>query len=128
MCTGNTGNQNAYAIACIFAAILLAGLIGILCDNILEMQRNGNRAGLQQLQDSLISQARRAAEEMPSPLTEEMRQAYTTVGGAPHLDGQYTVFGEVIEGMDTVERIEATETGAADRPRQDVRIIKMEII
>ena len=83
-------------------------------DNILEMQRNG--------------QARRAAEEMPSPLTEEMRQAYTTVGGAPHLDGQYTVFGEVIEGMDTVERIEATETGAADRPRQDVRIIKMEII
>ena len=55
-----------------------------------------------------------------------MRQAYTTVGGAPHLDGQYTVFGEVIEGMDTVERIEATETGAADRPRQDVRIIKME--
>ena len=97
-------------------------------DNILEMQRNGNRAGLQQLQDSLISQARRAAEEMPSPLTEEMRQAYTTVGGAPHLDGQYTVFGEVIEGMDTVERIEATETGAADRPRQDVRIIKMEII
>ena len=48
--------------------------------------------------------------------------------GAPHLDGQYTVFGEVIEGMDTVERIEATETGAADRPRQDVRIIKMEII
>ena len=97
-------------------------------DNILEMQRNGNRAGLQQLQDSLISQARRAAEEMPSPLTEEMRQAYTTVGGAPHLDGQYTVFGEVIEGMDTVERIEATETGAADRPRQDVRIRKMEII
>lgn len=38
MCTGNTGNQNAYAIACIFAAILLAGLIGILCDNILEMR------------------------------------------------------------------------------------------
>jgi cyclophilin family peptidyl-prolyl cis-trans isomerase len=52
---------------------------------------------------------------------------YTTVGGTPHLDGQYTVFGEVISGMDTVEKIENVATGRADRPLEDVRIISATI-
>ncbi len=58
----------------------------------------------------------------------QMEHAYTTVGGAPHLDGQYTVFGEVIEGMDVIDKIEKVETDAADRPVEDVRIISMEIV
>ena len=97
-------------------------------DDIVRMQRAGDRQGLQALQDTLISRAQAFAEAHPQTVTDEMRQAYTTVGGAPHLDGDYTVFGEVIDGMDTVDRIEAVETGAADRPVNDVRILKMEVI
>lgn len=57
-------------------------------------------------------------------LTPEMIEVYKTVGGSPHLDGQYTVFGEVTEGMDVVERILTAQTDKNDRPLEDIRIIK----
>lgn len=57
-------------------------------------------------------------------LTDEQREAYTTVGGIPHLDGAYTVFGEVIEGMEVVDRIAAQKTNPEDRPLEDVVILK----
>ena len=57
-------------------------------------------------------------------LTPEMIQAYRRIGGTPHLDGQYTVFGEVIEGLDVVERITKVFTDDYDRPVDDVRIIR----
>ena len=60
-------------------------------------------------------------------LTPEQHKAYTTVGGTPHLDGQYTVFGEVVSGMDVVERIEKAQTDRNDRPVSDIRIISMKI-
>jgi peptidylprolyl isomerase/peptidyl-prolyl cis-trans isomerase B (cyclophilin B) len=60
--------------------------------------------------------------------TEEQRDAYATVGGVPHLDAQYTVFGEVVEGLDIVDKIAAVEKGANDRPVADVKIIKMTVI
>ncbi len=97
-------------------------------DSIVEMQRRGDRQGLQNLQNQLIQQAQRAAAEQGNQLTPEMRQAYTTVGGAPHLDGEYTVFGEVIDGMDVVDRIEAVQTAPGDRPLEDVRILSAQII
>lgn len=60
--------------------------------------------------------------------TAEQRKTYTTIGGTPHLDGQYTVFGEVVEGLNIVDSIAAVKTGPGDRPVQDVRILSMEIV
>jgi peptidyl-prolyl cis-trans isomerase B (cyclophilin B) len=57
-------------------------------------------------------------------LTPEMIKAYRFTGGTPHLDGQYTVFGEVTEGMDVVERIQKAETGEYHRPVDDFRILR----
>ncbi len=58
---------------------------------------------------------------------EEEKKVYTTVGGAPHLDGGYTVFGEVVEGLDVVDKIAAVEKNQFDRPKTDIRM-KMKII
>lgn len=58
----------------------------------------------------------------------EIREYYKTVGGTPHLDTQYTVFGEVVEGMDVVNEIAAVETNKDDRPVVAVRILKMKLI
>ena len=57
-----------------------------------------------------------------------MKNAYATKGGTPHLDGNYTVFGEVVEGMDVVEKIQMVETDKNDRPIEDVKILKTKII
>ena len=57
-------------------------------------------------------------------LTPEMIKVYKSVGGTPHLDGQYTVFGEVTEGMNIVERIQKAETDDYDRPFEDIRILR----
>lgn len=61
-------------------------------------------------------------------LTEEMLQTYQTTGGAPFLDGQYTVFGEVLEGMDVVDSIQHVERNADDRPLADIRIVRATIV
>ena len=61
-------------------------------------------------------------------LTPEMMETYKTIGGTPHLDGQYTVFGEVTEGLDVVDRIQQMETDKNDRPIKDVRILRVKII
>ena len=58
----------------------------------------------------------------------KQRQAYQSVGGTPHLDGDYTVFGEVTEGLDIVDKIAAVKTGYMDVPVEPVTIISMEIV
>ena len=58
-------------------------------------------------------------------LTPEMRQAYKEVGGSPHLDGQYTVFGEVVSGMEVLEAIQKVPTDEFDRPLEDVRMLRV---
>lgn len=54
--------------------------------------------------------------------TPEQRTTYTTVGGTPFLDGDYTVFGEVIEGMDVIDKIAAVQTGAGDKPVKELKM------
>ena len=58
----------------------------------------------------------------------EQVRAYTTIGGAPFLDGDYTVFGEVVSGMEVVDKIAAQEKDGNDRPLQDIKIISAKII
>lgn len=65
---------------------------------------------------------------MFTEFTEEQREAYKTVGGTPFLDGQYTVFGEVIEGVDVAVAISKVPKDGSDRPKEDVKIISMQII
>lgn len=57
--------------------------------------------------------------------TEEQKEIYKTVGGAPFLDKEYTVFGEVVEGLDIVDKIASVPTAAGDWPQVDVRIIRI---
>jgi len=92
---------------------------------ITSMQQKGDQAGLQQLQEEIIALAESKAGDVK--FTPEQREAYSTVGGTPFLDNQYTVFGEVVRGMDVVEKIEKTKTGAGDRPVEDVKILSMKI-
>lgn len=66
--------------------------------------------------------------QMFTKFTEEQRDIYATIGGVPQLDAQYTVFGEVIEGLDIIDVIAGVDTGKKDRPIEDVKIIKMTII
>lgn len=96
---------------------------------IYKMRKAGDNEGLLELQDTLESQASAMAmEEGPFKFTKKQIDAYTTIGGTPHLDGAYTVFGEVIEGMDTIENIENSKTGRADRPTNDIRILKATVV
>lgn len=95
---------------------------------IYKMRKAGDNAGLLELQDTLEAQARELADkEEKFRFTPEQIKVYSTVGGAPHLDGSYTVFGEVTEGMEVVENIEIAKTNRADRPVENIRILKASI-
>ena len=61
-------------------------------------------------------------------LTPEMIEVYKTQGGTPHLDGQYTVFGEVLQGLDVVDKIQQSATDKRHRPYTDVRILRASVI
>ena len=96
---------------------------------IYKMRKANDMEGLMELQDSLENQARKEVAKEPAlKFTPEQIKAYTTVGGAPHLDGNYTVFGEVVDGMNVVAEIETAKTNRQDRPTQDIRILKATVV
>lgn len=102
------------------------GLVSEHRAEILQLRKDRNRAGLQELQDALEKQARAILKEKGSLLTTEQVEVYTTQGGTPHLDGQYTVFGEIEEGLEVVEAIQQLPTRRGDRPVNDVVVLNME--
>ena len=96
---------------------------------IYKLRKANDQDGLLDLQDKLEAQAYELyKEEEPFMFSPEQISAYSTIGGAPHLDGAYTVFGQVVSGMETVEKIEGTKTGKADRPVENVRILNATVL
>ena len=91
-------------------------------DEIMQLRRDRNRTGLQELQDKLAEQAQAEVKANGPLLTDKQQEVYTTIGGTPHLDGQYTVFGEVEEGLDVVEKIQQVNTLRGDRPTEDIQM------
>ena len=94
-----------------------------------EFRKNNDREGF----NIRVAEIREEADSLMEAngtkfeFTDEQREIYTTVGGYPSLDGDYTVFGEVIEGMDVVDKIAAVETDEYDRPVEDVKM-KVELV
>ena len=60
-------------------------------------------------------------------ITPEQEKAYTTIGGTPHLDGNYTVFGEVTKGLEVVDAIQQAKCDRNDRPLEDIRILRTKV-
>jgi len=95
-------------------------------DQIRQLQAASDTAALNALQQELISQTETNVPDRNMP--DEVIQAYTTIGGTPHLDGAYTVFGEVISGMEVVDAIQKAGTDSSDRPLEDIRIISATLV
>ena len=94
-------------------------------DEIAALEQAADQQGLAALSERLTAQCDSLFQTERLTLTPEQREAYSTVGGTPHLDGQYTVFGEITAGMDVLDRIAAVATDSNDRPVRDVVIRRM---
>lgn len=96
-------------------------------DSIKAMRINRDQAGLQALQEQLIKTVETEFKDKQSvKMPEQMRKDYMEIGGTPFLDNEYTVFGEVVEGLDVIDKIAAVETNPGDRPKTDIKMkVKM---
>ena len=97
---------------------------------IMWLYRNGEKEELAILRDTLIGKTELEVEQRKEEvkLPKELREAYQTVGGVPFLDNQYTVYGEVEEGLEVVDSIQSVKTNKQDRPLENVVIQSVEII
>lgn len=93
-----------------------------------KMQQDNDREGLNALQVKLSNETNAWLDAHPVGMTKEMREAYRTIGGTPHLDNEYTVYGEVISGMSTINKIQNAKTDGRDRPSEDIKVISMKVL
>ncbi len=93
----------------------------------LDELKKANPSAFNSLLDSVLNVVDSLYEIAPGKFIfpEDRREAYTTIGGAMHLDGEYTVFGEVFEGLDIIDKIAALEVDSNERPFEDVKIIRI---
>ena len=91
------------------------------------LQTEGKIDSINTIRFEIQEQAEKNVSESSYKINEKRKEIYTTVGGTPHLDGAYTVFGEVIEGLNVIDSIANVETGPGDRPIDDV-IMSMELL
>ena len=92
-------------------------------EQIQKLQAANDQAGLQQLQTEILAQIdSELAGKEPQKFTAQMRNDYKTIGGTPFLDNEYTVFGEVIEGLEVIDKIAAVKTLPGDRPEVDLKM------
>lgn len=97
------------------------GLVMQRRDEIIRMRKERDHAGLSALQDQLEAEANAiVAEKGLGMLSDEQKKVYSTIGGTPFLDGQYTVFGEVESGLEVVGKIQEVATDDSDRPLDDI--------
>lgn len=90
---------------------------------IYRMRKANDEDGLYDLQERLLTEAQAEVDSLPPfRFTPEQVRAYTTVGGTPHLDGEYSVFGEVIEGLEVLDAIQQVKTNRFDRPITDIKM------
>lgn len=97
---------------------------------IMEYYRSGNKEELAILSDTLIGKTELEAEKRKdeAKLPKEIREIYKTEGGVPFLDNQYTVYGEVVKGIEVVDAIQQVKTNRQDRPTENVVITSVELL
>ncbi|MBO0593001.1 peptidylprolyl isomerase [Cellulophaga sp. E16_2] len=99
-----------------------------LLDSLQHHSASGNNTKYMLYKDSITNWAAHSEEFKAYTIPEDQRTVYKTLGGVPHLDQNYTVFGEVIEGLPIIDSIATTDIGEFDRPTEDVRIITMRLV
>ena len=97
---------------------------------IMQYYKSGDKDSLAIMRDTLIGKTEIETEKRKeeTKLTAQQREAYTTVGGVPFLDNEYTVYGEVTEGIEIVDKIQKVKTNSSDRPLVNIVIESMQII
>jgi len=90
---------------------------------------NGEEPDMAAIQQSASLQAAEKFDSMRVyKIPETQREIYMNLGGVPHLDQNYTVFGEVVEGLQLIDKIASSDTDSKNRPKQDIKIISMQLV
>lgn len=91
-------------------------------ENIKQLRINKDTAGLEKLQTELIAQVEKELATQSFTLPETLKNDYKTLGGTPFLDNEYTVFGEVIDNLELIDKIAVSKTLSGDRPEKDIKM------